>query len=66
MEDLEAAGFVGSVPDELITLWMASCESCLLPLDPREQWLSVGGTVIDFLGRYLKADGDKFWESYPV
>jgi hypothetical protein len=116
IEDLEAAGFVGSVPDELIPLWTASRESWLFedteygqwglhllspgdsaartsvervsrpgdirsddivlgefrgdsdllvysrseapvrrilvtqPLDPRDQWLSVGGTVIDSWG----------------
>lgn len=131
MEDLEAAEFVGSVPDELITPWTASRESWLFKDTEYGQWglhlLSPGdcaartsvervrrpgdsrsddivwesfavtrtclsipvrrcpcvafllcchwiretsgyqlGTVIDFLGRYLKADGDKFWESYPI
>ena len=34
-----------------------------LPLDPREDWHRAGVSLTDFLGRYLDAAGEKYWES---
>lgn len=33
-----------------------------LPLDPRADWYRVGSSLSDFLGDYLAAVGEKFWE----
>jgi len=34
-----------------------------LPIDRRSEWDTVGSSFADFLGRYVRASGDKFWES---
>jgi hypothetical protein len=34
-----------------------------LPIDRRAEWDTVGSSFTDFLDRYLRASGDKFWES---
>jgi len=33
-----------------------------LPLDPREEWPVVGSSFSEFLERYAKSEGNKFWE----
>jgi hypothetical protein len=34
-----------------------------LPIDRRAEWDTVGPSFTDFLDRYVRASGDKFWES---
>ena len=75
MEDLEAAGFVGSVPDELITLWTASRESWLFEDTEHGQWglhlLSPGDCAARTSVERASRQGDirstiSFWESFAV
>ncbi|HVS06843.1 MAG TPA: SMI1/KNR4 family protein [Candidatus Dormibacteraeota bacterium] len=34
-----------------------------LPIDRRAEWDTVGSSFTDFLDQYVRASGDKFWES---
>jgi SMI1 / KNR4 family (SUKH-1) len=34
-----------------------------LPIDARAEWDTVGSSFTDFLDRFVRASGDKFWES---
>lgn len=33
-----------------------------LPIDPRDEWYTVGASLLDFLIRFVDANGEKFWE----
>lgn len=33
-----------------------------LPIDPRANWYHVANTFTEFLCRYLRAEGEKYWE----
>lgn len=33
-----------------------------LPIDPRAEWYTVGASLLDFLIRFVDANGEKFWE----
>lgn len=33
------------------------------PLDPRSDWSRVGDDLADFLKQFVRADGEKFWET---
>lgn len=59
--DVVIGEFLGD--QDLLVLARTGQVLVALPLDHRGEWYVVGRDLADFLDRYWRADGEKFWES---
>lgn len=59
--DIVVGEFLGDL--DLVVIDSTGNVLIAMPLDPRETWPVVGGSLWSFLETYIAGVGDKFWES---